>query len=147
VDQRIKGQEIEIRVLSGANVIGTLQSIENFSSNYELELKQEGFIGEKADRFDSSFKGYKGSFGNQPNDANYHQFQDLIVQKATREQPALVFNIIRTEFFPNGSTAVTTFLDVEFGAIPTDVGTRADYTKQKFEWACSDKDTQINNLP
>lgn len=147
MDQRLKGQSVEIRVVQGGNVVQTLQSIENFTSNVDIVLKEDGFLGETVNRFDSVFNGYGGSFSNQPNDASYHEFQDAMVAKARRERPDLVFNIIRTEFFDNGSTAVVTFLDVAWGGTGSEVGSRADYTKSKFEWKCSEKDTQLNNLP
>lgn len=146
-DQRIKGQSIEVRIVSGTSVVASLNSISSMSHNTVLEIKEDGFLGEKTNRYDEIFNGYKGDFENQPNDASYHSFEDLVVARATQERPELVFNIIITEIFPNGSSAVITYLDVKFGNIDGSVGSRPDYKKDKYQWATEKRSLQLNNLP
>jgi hypothetical protein len=146
-EQRIKGQEIEIRVLSGTSVVSSLKSISSINHSTVLELKEDGYIGERQNRYDEIFNGYKGDFENQPSDASYHNFEDLVVARARRDRPELVFNIIITEFFPNGSTAVITYSDVKWGGMDGSVGARADYKKDKYSFATETRSVQVNALP
>lgn len=146
-DPRLKGQEVEIRVISGSNLVQTISSIGSFNDNTKFELKEDGFLGEVVNRYDEILNGYGGDFEFQVNDANWYLFQQQIADRATRKNPSLVFNIIRTDFFANGSTAVVTYTDVKWGGMPQSIGSRGDFVKVRAEFATSERKVQINNLP
>jgi hypothetical protein len=143
---RLRGEEIQIRVISGSNVVTSLTSISNFTDTMLLEIKQDGFIGENFDRFDDIFSGYKGGFEMQPNTSEWYDFQERVRQRATREDPTLVFNIIKTMFFANGQTVIITFKDVKWGEIDDSTGGRKEYAKVKWSWSCSERDLHNSGL-
>lgn len=143
---RLKGQEVEIRIVSGSALVNTIDSIGSFNDNVALEILEDGFIGEPVNRFDEVLNGYRGDFEVQPNTASWYDLVQSIERRAMRQELGLVFNIIRTDFFTNGSTAVVTFVDVKWGAVPQSLGGRKEFAKSKFEFACSERLIQINNL-
>lgn len=145
-DPRLLGQQVTIRVVAGAQVVTEINSITNFNHNTVLEIKQDGFLGEVTDRYDQVFSGYKGDFEVQPNTSDHYNFTTKVEEKAKRIQPSLAFNIIVTEFYPNGQTAIITYMDVVWGGIGDGVGSRKDFKKGKFEWACGERSLQLNNL-
>lgn len=145
-DLRLKGQEVTVKITRAGSVVTEINSIGSFNDNVMLEIKQDGFLGEAVDRFDEVLGGYGGDFEIQHNTARWHELVLAIESRARREQPDLVFNVIRTDFYANGETAVITFIDVKWGAVPRNLSGRAEYDKAKFEFKTSEKDVQINAL-
>lgn len=47
---RLRGEEIQIRVVSGTEIVTTLSSISNFTDSMVLEIKSDGFLAELAGR-------------------------------------------------------------------------------------------------
>lgn len=143
---RLRGEEIQIRVVSGTEIVTTLSSISNFTDSMVLEIKSDGFLGEAFDRYDETFSGYKGSFETQVSTPDVLQFHEKVRARATRQDPTLVFNIIKTMFFASGETAIVTFKDVKWGPIDDSTGGRKEYSKQKYDWACSERDLHTDGF-
>jgi hypothetical protein len=144
--QRLKGQEVSIRVLLNGLVQSTIDSVGSFGDETDFELKSDGFLGEPVNRFDEILNGYGGDFELQVTTSLWIQLQQAIRDRATRVQPAYVFNIVRTELYPSGDSLVITYLDVKWGAQPTTIGGRGEYVKIKANFKCSDRTEQINQL-
>lgn len=139
MDPRLKGQEISIRVTENGVVTDTLDSITTFNDEMKLETKEDGFLGEKVNRFDEVLNGYGGDFEMQTARASWIRFQQAIADRATRRKPNTVFNVIRTDLFANGSSLVFTYADVKWGAQPTTVGGRGEFVKVKASFVCSER--------
>lgn len=146
-DQRLKGQEVSVRVIQAGNVVTSIDSVSAFNDNVALELKEQGYLGETVNRFDDILNGYGGDFEFHVNRADWNDLVELIIARATRAQPDLVFNVVRTDFYPNGDTSVFTYQDVKWGAIPTSVASRGDYVKPRMEFRCEERPVQTNALP
>ncbi len=147
MDARLKGQEISIRAIRGGVVVDSIDSISVFNQETMLELKQDGFLGETVNRFDSIFNGFGGDFEFHVHNNRWVGFERSIIDKANRNTPDTVFNVIRTDFYPNGNSTIYTYRDVSWGAIPHTVGSRGDYAKIKAQFQCSERPEQVNNLP
>lgn len=143
---RLKGQEISVRAVADGVVVDSIDSVSNFNENVDLEQKQEGFLGETANRFDQQFNGFGGDFEFQVHNSRWVAFQELIIAKAKRENPGVIFNVVVTEFYPNGDTVVSTYVDVSWGAMPKSVPSKNDYVKIKGQFACASRPTQVNSL-
>lgn len=141
---RLKGQEIQILVLDGANRVDEIKAIGSFDTESKLELKQEGFLGETTDEFDMVYSGEGGSFEMQIHAAKVANFKQRVIEKARRIQPTITFNIVYVQLFANGDTVTTTFSDVAFGPITENVASRKEYVKAKFQFACSEAPVQVN---
>jgi hypothetical protein len=146
-DLRLKGQEVAIRSVVAGVVVESIDSVSAFDEEVMLEIKQDGFLGEFVNRFDEVFNGFGGSFEFHVHNSLWVPFQRSIIDKAQRNIPGLLFNVIRTDFYPNGDNVVYTYRDVHWGAMPTNVATRGDYAKVKAAFNCSDRAEMVNSLP
>lgn len=146
-DQRLKGQEVSIRVIEAGNVVTTIDAISVFNEQVALELKEQGYLGETVNRFDELLNGFGGDFEFHVNRADWHSLVESILERATREVPDRTFNVVRTDFYPNGDSAIFTYQDVKWGPIPTSVASRGDYVKPRMEFRCEERPVKVNALP
>lgn len=147
MDLRLRGQEISIRTVRAGVVIDSIDSVSTFNDEVMLELKQDGFLGEFVNRFDEVFNGYSGDFEFAVHNNLWVAWQRSIIDKAQRNTPDTIFNVIRSDFYPNGNSTIYTYRDVHWGAQPTAVASRGDYVKVKAAFNCSERSEQVNNLP
>lgn len=146
-ERRLLGQEISVRVIQGGNLVDQIDAVGSFNDNTDLEIKQDGFLGESADRFDQVLHGHSGDFEFQPTNAGWHRLKQAIIDKATRRVPDLVFNVVVAELYANSDNAVITYPDVSWGPIPKNVSSRTDFVKVKLEFKSTDAPVDINALP
>jgi hypothetical protein len=144
--QRIKGQEVSIRVVQDGNVVTTVNSVGTFGDETDFELKSDGFLGEPVNRFDEILNGYGGDFEMQVTTSQWILLQQAIRSRATRTTPGTIFNVVRTDLFPSGESLIVTYADVHWGAQPTTIGGRGEYVKIKASFKCSDRVEQINQI-
>lgn len=144
---RLKGQEVIIQAVSAGSVVTEITAVASFNDSVMLEITEDQFLGEPVNRFDQVLNGFSGDFEFQVEEATWTEFTDLIVAKAKREQPDLLFNMVRTDFYPNGQTAVFVYQDVSWGAIPTTISSKNDFVKVKMEFKCSKRSVSVNSLP
>ena len=112
-DQRLKGQEISVRVIQAGNVINSIDAISAFNNNVALEIKEQGYLGEVVNRFDEILNGFGGDFEFHVTRADWNNLVSAIIDRAQRRTPEVVFNVVRTDFYPNGDSAVYTYQDVK----------------------------------
>jgi hypothetical protein len=138
MSQRILGQNVSVIVIQDSAPLQEINCIRSFSFNYELELKDEGYLGETTNRKDSVFKGIK--FDMELHSASNDIFNLIrsAVDKARRRTPGTRINVKASLTWPNGDRAVITFPDVEFGPFPVNTNSRTDYVTIKLEGACSE---------
>jgi hypothetical protein len=144
---RLKGQEVEIRVVNAGNVVTSIAAIATFNEQVMLETKQDGFLGEVVDRFDDILRGYGFDLEFQVSEAAWIDLQTAIIDRAQRKTPEVTFNVIRTDFYANGDTLIVTYSDVKFGAQPLSIASRGDFVKVKIEGKSSERTIQKNSLP
>lgn len=141
---RLKGQEMQLLVLDGANRVDEIKAITSQDNESKLEIKQEGFLGEVSDEYDTVYSGEGGSFEFQVHKIKWLTFKARIIAKAKREQPTITFNIVHVWLFANGDSLLRTYLDIAWGAISESAGSRKDYVKVKMQYACSEASEQQN---
>jgi hypothetical protein len=144
--QRLKGQEVSIRVLLGAALFASIDSVGSANEEVDLEIKSDGFLGEPVNRFDEILNGYGGDFEMQTTNSAWIQLQQAIIARATRTTPGLTFNVVRLDLYENGDSNVFTYQDVKWGAMPTSIGSRGDYVKVKANFKTSTRSVQTNQL-
>lgn len=136
--QRIKGQET---VLGFTNPDGDqqgLDSVLSFEAELDLEILEEGYLGETANRFDDIYKGVSGQVELHLETSEYFRFTERVQDRAERRTPAGgVFTASSTFQFPNGQRARITFEDIFFGAMPVSAPSRSEYVKATIQWKCS----------
>jgi hypothetical protein len=144
--QRLKGQEVRIVVNLNGRTMSAIDSVGSFGDTIEFEIKSDGFLGEPVNRFDEILNGYGGDFEIQVTTSQWIILQQAIRDRATRVQPAYLFNIVRTDLFPSGESLIVTYVDVHWGEQPTTIGGRGEYVKIKASFKCSERDEQLNQL-
>lgn len=139
VGARLKGQEISVRVLAGnpPAILSTIDSVSEFNDDTDLKILEEGFLGESVNRFDEILNGFGGDFVMQVTTSGWVQLQNAVIQRATRQNVALVFNVVRTDLFMDGTSLIWVYTDVKWGSMPQKVGSRGDYLKVSANFKCS----------
>lgn len=136
--QRIKGQETVISFTSPTGDVQGLEDVLSFEAELDIEILQEGYLGETADRFDDIYHGTSGQVELHLENSKYFLFTEQVQDRAERRSPAgAVFNATSTFAFPNGQRARITFEDIFFGAMPLNAPSRKDYVKATVQWKCS----------
>lgn len=100
-NQRIKGQEVEVSVLADG-VTTVFTDINSFEMMSVTETTEEGYLGEKANRYDEFYKGFTGSIQMHNSNGELFKFINIIKDRAQRRTPGVVINIKATLNFPNG---------------------------------------------
>jgi hypothetical protein len=138
VSQRIKGQETEmIFVLNGKPVQNTTD-FKSLEFTPLLEIKQEGYLGEKTDRFDEIFNGVRGRAELHFENTEVFDFVMAIIDRAKRRQPGTKVNMKTTLNFPSGVKKRVLLSDLFFGEAPFTTSSRGDYIKVDLNFNCSD---------
>jgi hypothetical protein len=142
--QRIKGQEVQVLFVRASVLEDTLTDTKDFEFEPKFELKEQGYLGEKTNRYDEIFNGAKFTGTLHLHTQAFFTFQQAIVQRATRQTPDVVFNISSVMNFPNGDTPTVMLPDVKWGEQPVKVGSRGDYLEVRVTGACSEYDSQTS---
>lgn len=136
--QRIKGQEVQLLLVRGGALEDTLTDCQDFEFEPKLEVKEQGYLGEKSNRHDEIFNGVKFTGTLHLHSQLWFTYSMAIVAKAKRQTPDVTFNISCVFSFPNGDTPAVLLSDVHFGAQPHGIRSRGDYVSVKIEGACDD---------
>lgn len=143
---RLKGQEVQMQVTAGGQVVDAFTAVASFNDSMKTEKLEEGFLGETTNRHDYIFNGWDGSFEMQVHKNTWANFQAQVQAKARRTQPDLVFNVVRTDFYSDGSTLTRTYLDVAWGPNPTSVASRGDYVKISWDFSADETDDDVSGI-
>lgn len=135
---RILGQNVSLIVVQDGAPLQEINCIKSFSFTFELEMKDEGYLGETTNRKDSVFKGVKMDMEMHSNNKKIFQIIQSAIDKARRRTPGTILNIKASLVWPNGDVARVTFPDVAFGDFPVNIGSRTDYVTFKMDAACSE---------
>lgn len=110
----------------------TLTDVRNFSAELELEIKSEGYLGEKTNRKDEIYNGVKFDMELHVHSQDFLRFVIGILDRAKRNTPDIKVNISGVFAMPNGETPTFLIPDAKFGAIPINAGSRGDFVSVKL---------------
>lgn len=135
--QRIKGQETEVLFVVNDAPEGGLTDIQSFEMEVQLETLQEGYLGEKTDRYDDIMKGVTFSVGLHSSSDAVLAFIEKVQDRATRRTPGAKFNIKTTLNFPNGDRTRVILTDCAFDGAGINFGGRDEYGSTTLSGKCS----------
>jgi hypothetical protein len=93
---------VEVSVLhDGVTTVFT--DIQSFEMMSVTETTEEGYLGEKANRYDEFYKGYTGNLKMHNSNGELFKFMQIVKDRAQRRTPGVVINIKATLNFPNGT--------------------------------------------
>jgi len=137
-DQRIKGQEVEVILIVDGTAQNTITDVKSFEVAPKLEMKEEGYLGEKTNRYDEIFNGVRGRMELHFENADIFDVMLSVIDRAKRRTPGTKINIKATLNFPNGDRPRVLVSDASFGEFPIGFGGRADYGTVGVEFQASD---------
>ena len=146
MDQRLKGQEVSIRIVQNDTTIAEINTISTFNEEVALRLLEAGYLGETTNRFDEILDGYGGDMEIAISKANWVLLQGAVTDRAQRKTIGTVFNVVRTDLFANGDSNVYIYTDVNWGPMPSNVASRGDYVKPKLQFKCSSRPVSTNSI-
>lgn len=139
-DQRIKGQEVEVLLIVDGSIQDTITDVRSFEVAAKLEIQEEGYLGEKTNRYDEIFNGMRGRMELHFENQDVFNLMGSIVDRAKRRTPGTQVNIKATLNFPNGQRPRFLIPDASFGEVPFNWGSRSDYGVMSLEFQASDFD-------
>jgi hypothetical protein len=146
MEQRLLGQDVTVRLVRDGTVVSEIVAIGSFDDSVETEIKEENFLGRTASDYSDVFSGYKGNLEFQTARSGWTEFVEAIVARARREDPGIVFNIVRSDTYANGDSSIFVYHDVAWGPEATNIGARKDFAKHKLSFACSERTVTNNQL-
>lgn len=137
--QRIKGQETIITILQDGDLRSRIDSITDAEVSFDLEILEEGYLGETANRFDAIFNGMGIKLTGHLTNKQFIDFTQAIVGRAQRRAGgAIQIDIATTLVFPGGDLVNIGIPDVQFGAVPFSDGGREEYVEWTLEGKASE---------
>lgn len=125
-NQRIKGQEVEISIIA-AGQTQSLFDIQSSEFSQETEILEEGYLGEKANRYDEIYKGYTGSVEMHNSSPDLFLLLQTVKDRAQRRTPGAQINIKMTLAYPSGDRARVVLNDAFFDPAGISFGGRDEY--------------------
>ena len=137
--QRIKGQETIITILQNGDLQARIDSISDSEFTFDLEILEEGYLGETSNRFDAIFNGMSIRLTGHLTNQQFIQLTRGVVERAQRRAgaPSRV-DLASTLVFPGGDLVNIGVPDVQFGGIPMNTGGRQEYTQWTLEAKASE---------
>ena len=114
--QRIKGQETEVSIIADGRVQSQLTDVQSFEFVQETATLEEGYLGEKSNRYDEIYNGFTFSMDLHNSTGGLFDFLATIRDRAQRRTPSVVVNIKTTLNFPSGERKRVILNDVFFDA-------------------------------
>lgn len=136
--QRIKGQEVEVLLVVDGVVQSTLTDVQSFEVMLDFETLQEGYLGEKSDRFDEVYKGVSGSMDLHNSSPDMWDFFEAVKDRAQRQSPGTVVNVKATLNYPSGERRRAIMQDVFFEGMGIAFGSRTEYGSTKLSFKGSE---------
>lgn len=141
VQPRLRGQETFVTMLEGGRPVARIDSISDFEITEDNEVQTEDYLGETSSRYDTIHNGASFRMTIHLTNKDAFRIDGAIRDKAKRRSGSTTrFDITNTMFFANGDVVTQTLADVQFGAIPTNVGSRKDFVSKTYEGNSSEID-------
>lgn len=137
-DQRLKGQECEVRIVQDGVLSDAFGAISGFDDTLKFEKKEAGYLGEKTNRHDDIYNGVDFKLEMHLQNKRWMLFQQAVKDRAMRVTPGTVFNVIVTDFYPNGESATRIYSDAKWGPMPKSIPSRGDYVSVSLDGSCDD---------
>ncbi len=136
--QRLMGQDVEVFVVNGNTPLLDISDVKSLDITIRLDKKQEGFLGQTSDKFDTLYIGVNGKISFEMKNADAIDFAMAVKEKAQNRRSSKIFSIRASYRFPDGSIRLGQMRDVSFGDIPINTGGRGEYVKMDLDFSASD---------
>lgn len=132
---RLKGQEVTIGFTTPTGDQEGLEDVVDFEVELDIEILEEGYLGQTAKQYDSIYHGVSGKASFHMAADDYFDLAEKVQNRAERRTPAGgKFTATATLAFPSGRRVRVTFEDIHFGAFPMRFSGRSDYVQASVNW-------------
>jgi hypothetical protein len=131
---RLRGQEIQIRVIRNGRIEQTLTAIKDFTWTPKFDILREGMVGETTDRRDDIYRGVAVELTFQPESKDAWTLIQLFIDRAQRRtaQANARLDVSFVAELPNGQRPRVTIPDLKTGDTPFRVPARDQYVDIKL---------------
>ncbi len=137
--QRIKGQQVALAIIVDNALQTNIDTIQTAELEFEIDLMEEGYLGETSDRVDSVYKLTRVNVTGHTNSKAYVDLAVAIVNRArNRAGGAVRISIAGTFVYPNGDLQSLVLPDVFFESIPLSIGGRDEFVEFTLSGKSSD---------
>lgn len=132
--QRIKGQEVQVRIFENNKLVANITEVKSFEISLQTEIMKEGYLGETTDRRDEVFRGVTGKMDVHMKDPSVFTLIQKIADRAQRRVAGLQIDVRATFNFPNGQQKTAVISNLFFGEMPVSVGGRTEYVSSTLNF-------------
>ena len=141
-ETRLRGQEVNMRLVRNGIVEETVTAFKDFSVQLDMATLDEGYLGETTQRKDDIYNGVSGSFTVDHESQDILLLMEFIKNRAQRDpnvpiQSSTVNATVRLTF-PNGDTPRILVKDMKFDPLPISVPSRDAYVNTGFSYKSED---------
>lgn len=136
--QRVKGQEVEVRIAVDGVDQATLTDIRNFEVTPKFEKLEEQYLGNQTKRYDEIFHGVDFKMDMHFSSAKMFEFIKSVIDRAQRRTPGTTVNIRAKLNFSDGATPIIQLNNCFFDDMPINFGGRSEYGQFTVSGSCTD---------
>lgn len=135
---RIRGEDVEVMIVVDNAIDTTFTDIKSVEVSYDFEIKEEGYVGEKSNRYDDIYKGASGKISMHNSTPALFDFFQKIKNRAQRRTPGVKVNIKATLNYPSGERRRVIMQDVFFDPMGLNFAGRTEYGASDLSFKCSE---------
>lgn len=136
--KRLKGQEVELRIVATTGEVRSLQDIKSFTFTFDIDTLEEGYLGQKSNSFDDIYKGVEGDLEAHIEKGEVFDFVQQAIDRMKAAVQTVQFHANCTAQMPDGTVRRFFFNNIFFGSMPFSIGGRAEYVTMKTTFKCSE---------
>lgn len=133
---RIKGRDVEVRVIRAGGIESSLTAVRSFDWQYDIDVQKEGYLGETADRLDEDYKGVSGNLSLHVEDGAAFDFLQDLADRSQRRIPTFKVTLFATCDFPNGDSRRVMFADCFFATPKVTASGKSAFLEIPLSWSC-----------
>lgn len=134
---RVRGQEVEVRIVRDGGFLDTLTAIQSFEWTSRTSTLEADRLGGTTTEVDDIYHGASGRIQMHIESSSYLAFIESVRDRARRVTP-VTFSIVETMTHPDGTVSRTLFPDVFFEEQSVNVGSRAAFVEFTIAFKCED---------
>ena len=136
MDNRLKGQDVEIQVIKNGEVVESVTNVRSFELAFINEVTEEQYVGETSPRFDVFSKGFRGKIEINLSDGSL--FLAGFRAQARTRLPGTRINVKATLQYPNGTRQRLLLTGCVFEDVPFTWGARSEYGTVSLSFKSTD---------
>lgn len=133
---RIRGEDCQVTMLKNGVQVA-VANIKNFECTFEIEKKEEQYLGEHANRYDDIFKGVNFNFEFHHDKPAHFQIIKELIDRASRRTPTANFVVTARVTYPGQATKRLTLFDCFFEGTGFSASDRSSYFSSKISGSSS----------